>query len=145
MIRPPESPYAGRPDTPLTETGRAQADQLSAIVSRRAFDLVLTTPLHCARETCERFCLVDATSLDDRLLERDCGVYVGRTTADIRVSPPEWSIWTCPVTDGESLRAIEARADPLLWTISTLGFERDHRVTRQLNEGCHLYPIESGT
>ena len=145
MTRPPESPHAGRTDIPLTETGRAQADQLSAVVSRRAFNLVLTIPLQRARETCERFCLADSASLDDRFMEWDYCVYEGRTTADIRESLPEWAIWTYPVTDVESLRTFEARVDPLLQTISTLGSERDNRMIRHWNEGRHLYPLESGT
>ena len=103
--------HTGRTAIELTEEGRVRARAIGRHLSGRTFDLVLTSPMGRARETCELAGLGAAALVDDNLLEWDYGVYEGLTTADIRATKdPHWSVWLSPVTGGESLEQVYARA-----------------------------------
>jgi len=103
--------HTGRTDIPLTDLGRRQADALGEMLSGTEFALVLSSPLSRAWETMDRAgYAADAVATGD-LLEWDYGVYEGRRTTDIRTEIPDWSVWTHPIDDGESLEEIGARAD----------------------------------
>ena len=45
--------YTGVTDVPLTENGRGLAKLLQPVLAKETFALVLTSPLHRARKTCE--------------------------------------------------------------------------------------------
>jgi probable phosphoglycerate mutase len=175
--------HTGRTDIPLTEIGRRQADQLASMLHDRVFALAISSPLERARATAERACLDVAVEISDDLLEWDYGIYEGVTTDAVRRDIPDWSVWTHPIIDGETLDEVGHRADSVIervlragstvlfahghflrilaarWlgqspetgrllaldtaTISALGFERENRVIRRWNEGCHLRGIES--
>ena len=102
--------HTGRTDVPLTSAGREQAKALGRYLAGRAFALVLTSPLGRARETCRLAGYGDVVEVIDDLREWDYGIYEGRTTAEIRTEQPDWSIWTAPVPQGESLDQVAARA-----------------------------------
>jgi probable phosphoglycerate mutase len=102
--------HTGRTDVPLTAAGRRQAEALGRYLAGRRFALVLTSPLDRARETCRLAGYEAAARTSDDLCEWDYGIYEGRTTADIRVAEPEWSIWTSPVAEGETVDAVGVRA-----------------------------------
>ena len=51
---------------------------------------------------------------DDDLLEWDYGADEGRTTADIRVGRPGWSIWDDGPDGGESIDDVGARVDRVI-------------------------------
>jgi probable phosphoglycerate mutase len=102
--------HTGRTDIPLTAAGRHQAKALGRHLAGRAFALVLTSPLVRARETCWLAGYGEVAELTHELLEWDYGIYEGRTTPDIREKEPEWSIWTGPVPQGESVEQVGARA-----------------------------------
>jgi broad specificity phosphatase PhoE len=49
-----ERRIAGHNDSPLTDTGRAQADACAALLLDKQIDLILTSPLMRAKDTAER-------------------------------------------------------------------------------------------
>lgn len=102
--------HTGRTDIPLTATGEEQGRALGRHLAGRRFALVLTSPLARARETCRLAGFADVAQVSDDLLEWNYGVYEGRTTAAIRVEQPGWSIWTTPVSEGESVEQVGERA-----------------------------------
>ncbi|BDC50752.1 phosphoglycerate mutase [Bryobacterales bacterium F-183] len=102
--------HTGRTDIPLTEEGRRRARLLGSYLSRYTFQMVLTSPLSRARETCELAGFGDVAQADPNLLEWDYGVYEGRTTMDIRATDPSWSVWLSPITNGETLEQVGERA-----------------------------------
>ena len=53
-------------------------------------------------------------------MEWDYGVYEGRTTNEIRRSIPGWSVWSHPMTGGESIDDVGARADRVIERVTAL-------------------------
>ena len=106
--------HTGRTDVPLTETGREQARTLGRRLGLHAFALVLTSPLARAAETTALAGFGDAAIVDADLREWDYGALEGRLTADIRVDYPDWSIWTGPWPEGETVEQVGARADRVI-------------------------------
>lgn len=103
--------HTGRTDMPLTPHGMRQGEMLGRRIARRRFALVLTSPLLRARETCRLAgCLAEAR-IDPDLVEWDYGALEGRTSADIRMEFPGWTIWTGPWPSGETPQEVGARAD----------------------------------
>lgn len=103
--------HTGRTDVPLTDLGRRQADALGEMLSGTEFALVLSSPLIRAWETMDRAGYAAVVVATGDLLEWDYGVYEGRRTTDIRTEIPDWSVWTHPIDDGESLEEVGSRAD----------------------------------
>jgi probable phosphoglycerate mutase len=58
--------------------------------------------------------------MTDDLLEWDYGIYEGKTTPEIRVDQPGWSIWTTTVPRGESIEQVGCRAQRLIQCLSTI-------------------------
>ena len=102
--------HTGRTDVLLTPAGRLQAEALGRQLRGRSFALVLTSPLGRARETCRLAGYGSIAQVMDDLREWDYGIYEGRTTAAIRSVEPNWTIWTHPVPEGESVDQVGARA-----------------------------------
>jgi broad specificity phosphatase PhoE len=102
--------HTGRTDIPLTDLGRCQAETLAERLAGQTFDLVLTSPLSRALETCRLAGYGDEARLSDDLREWDYGDYEGRTTPDIRGEIPDWTIWTSNPPDGETIRQVAERA-----------------------------------
>lgn len=102
--------HTGRTDVPLTELGREQARALGAQLAGRQFDVVLTSPLSRAAESC-RLAGFGAAEVRDDLTEWDYGAYEGRTAADIREERRGWNLWRDGVPDGESAEDVGARVE----------------------------------
>jgi broad specificity phosphatase PhoE len=102
--------HTGRTDIALTERGRDQARALAKPLAAQRFGAVLASPMARAIETCRLAGLGARMIVSADLREWDYGVYEGRTTADIRKSEPDWSVWQSPIPQGESLAQIETRA-----------------------------------
>lgn len=102
--------HTGVTDIELTVAGRAAAKELAGALAGTDFDRVWTSPLQRARHTAELTGFA-AAELDPDLVEWDYGDYEGQTTATIRQSDPEWTIWTHGAPDGESVAAMSARMD----------------------------------
>ena len=106
--------HTGRTDVPLTERGRRQAEAIRAVLGERRFELVLTSPLERAAETCRLAGYGDLAVRSADLVEWDYGAYEGRTTTDIRTERPGWTLWRDGVPDGETPAAVGVRADRVL-------------------------------
>jgi broad specificity phosphatase PhoE len=106
--------HTGRTDIALTDHGREQARTLRPVLAAQAFDLVLCSPMSRARDTCMEAGLGAQAEVEPRLSEWNYGIYEGRKTKDIRDEVPDWSVWTSPIPEGESIGEIQARAESLI-------------------------------
>src|SRR5689334_15669968 len=117
--------HTGRTDIPLNEEGRRLAAELQPVLaglSGIGDALVLTSPLRRARETCALAGLGDRAAVDPDLVEWDYGAAEGRTTHEMRVSQPGWTVWEDDPVGGETVDEVGRRADRLL--------DRIHAETR---------------
>ena len=106
--------HTGRTDIPLTDRGRAEAQALRDRLAGWELTAVLTSPLQRAMETA-RLCGLDGiATVDDDLREWDYGDFEGRTTAEIRETLPDWTVWRGPCPGGESADDVGERADRVL-------------------------------
>jgi broad specificity phosphatase PhoE len=106
--------HTGRTDIPLAPEGERQAMALRQSLAGRRFTLTLCSPLLRARETCRLAGYGDAADTTDELLEWDYGIYEGKTTQEIRMEQPDWSIWTTSVPQGESIEQVGRRAQRVI-------------------------------
>jgi probable phosphoglycerate mutase len=101
-------------DVPLLESGRRNAEQIRDHLAGREFALVLTSPRARARDTAELAGYGDRAEVDEDLVEVDYGEYEGRTTPEIRVEHPGWSVWEHGSPGGETVDDVGARADRVI-------------------------------
>ncbi|MGC0364876.1 broad specificity phosphatase PhoE [Rhodococcus sp. 27YEA15] len=118
--------HTGRTDVPLTALGERQA----SITGERVADLELRDPLVLTspRERARRTGLLAGLSEErswEALAEWDYGDYEGLTTAQIRETVPEWTVWTHPCPGGEQADQIHARTDMVLSLVRSQLPERD--------------------
>jgi len=113
--------HTGRTDVPLTESGRREAEALRAELGAWRFELVLTSPLARASETCRLAGLGDVAIVSDDLLEWDYGAYEGRTTKDIREERPGWSLWRDGAPGGETPAKVGERIDRVVARLREAG------------------------
>ena len=106
--------HTGRTDVPLTDEGRRQSERVGETLRGRRFALVLASPLQRAAETCRLAGLGDDAAFRDELMEWDYGEYEGRTTAEIRVDVPGWSLWRDGVPGGETAADVGRRVDGVI-------------------------------
>ncbi len=106
--------HTGRTDLPLLSEGEEEARRLAPLLASRPFDAVLVSPLQRARRTCELAGLGTRAEVCDDLREWDYGAYEGITTAEIRRTVPDWTVWTHPCPDGESAADVQERCQRLI-------------------------------
>jgi probable phosphoglycerate mutase len=106
--------HTGRTNLPLTENGKRQALAVRDELAGRAFALVLVSPLDRARETCRLAGYADHAIVDPNLAEWWYGSYEGRTSAQIQVERPGWTIWDDGPLGGETIDEVAARADSVI-------------------------------
>jgi len=106
--------HTGLTDLPLTDRGRSAARAVAPALRRQSFAAVLTSPLQRAQETCELAGLGDGALVVDDLREWEYGDYEGLTTATIRESRPDWTVWRDGCPGGESAADVGARADRVI-------------------------------
>lgn len=114
--------HTGRTDIALTAVGRERAVGLGSLIAQLVDPASLhvrTSPLGRAVETC-RLAGFDSPTVDHDLTEWDYGDFEGTRTVDIRETVPGWSVWTHPVTHGESLADVGERADRVLQRIRVI-------------------------
>lgn len=102
--------HTGNTDLELTENGMRQAEQLKKRLSPLSFDHVFSSPLKRAKKTAE-ICGYANPSLMDELREWDYGDYEGLTSDEIHQKNPTWNLFKEGAPGGDSLEAIEKRAD----------------------------------
>jgi broad specificity phosphatase PhoE len=112
--------HTGSTDIPLTDRGREQAAALGAALRDRRFELVLTSPLERAWETCRLAGFGDVVQPREGLVEWDYGAYEGRTTPEIREERPGWTLWRDGVPGGETDDQVGARTDRVIDELRSL-------------------------
>jgi broad specificity phosphatase PhoE len=106
--------HTGRTDIPLTELGREQAVAAGERLAGRPFSLVVSSPLSRALDTARLAGFSDQVVTSDDLLEWDYGADEGRTTPEIRLERPGWTIWGDGPKDGETIRHVGTRVDQVI-------------------------------
>ena len=104
--------HTGRTDLLLTPAGEARARALGEALRAREFALVLSSPLRRALDTARLAGF--EPQVREELAEWDYGEYEGLTTAQIRETVPDWTIWRDGALGGESAAELGARADRVL-------------------------------
>ena len=105
-------------DLPLTPVGEQEASALGRLLKVQRFDLVKASPRQRALRTAQLAGF--EPEVDDDLVEWDYGDFEGRTTPEIRLSNPGWSVWDSPWPKGETLEQVAERADRVVQKILTL-------------------------
>lgn len=108
-----------------------QASAVAAKLVGHRFGLVLSSPLSRALETARLAGFGKRVETVDDLAEWDYGADEGRTTAEIRVERPGWSIWEAGPSGGESIADVAARVDRVIARVrdhagDTLAFAHAH-------------------
>lgn len=106
--------HTGTSDIPLTDNGRQVARRWQPVAATRTFDLVLTSPLQRARETCALAGLGAHAETDPDLTEWNYGAYEGLTPTEIRARQPGWMIFRDGCPGGESAEQVGARVDRVI-------------------------------
>jgi probable phosphoglycerate mutase len=109
--------HTGRTDIPLLEEGCRQAEAAGEFLRAEGldhFDLVLTSPLRRASETCALAGFGVRAEADPDLVEWDYGEYEGLTTPEIRERVPGWTLWDNGVPGGERVSEVGRRADRVI-------------------------------
>ena len=140
--------HTGFTDIPLTENGKKQAEKLKNALLGISFDIVLTSPLQRARETCNLVGLTKQAEVCDDLREWNYGKYEGLTSEEIAKIDPKWKLFSHGAPSGESLDDILQRADRILEKIvETSGnvaiFSSGHISRALIARWLHL-PVQEG-
>ncbi|WP_086818985.1 acid phosphatase [Allokutzneria sp. NRRL B-24872] len=113
--------HTGRTDIPLTSEGKQQAVAAGRVLARlRGTEkpaLLLSSPRERATRTAELAGLGTPDDVTEDLAEWDYGDYEGLTTAQIRETVEDWTVWTHPCPNGETADDVTARADKVLTKI----------------------------
>ena len=106
--------HTGRTDIELTDKGRSVAKLLAPVLQGYDFDLVLTSPLRRARETCELAGLGQRADIESDLREWDYGEYEGLTPQQIRAKVSDWLVFRDGCPGGESPKQVADRVDRVI-------------------------------
>ena len=133
-------------DLPLTERGMEQARALASRLTGHEFALVISSPRARARLTAELAGFPDA-DVDDDLVEWFYGRYEGVSTAEIRLTVPNWTVWSHPTPEGETADEVGARVDRVLERAESAGgdvliFAHAHALRVLTARWLRLPPLE---
>ena len=106
--------HTGNTDIPLLAEGEEQARRLAPALAGRPFVAVLTSPLQRARRTCDLAGLGAQASPCAELREWVYGTYEGLTTAEIRQTVPNWTVWSHGCPQGDTAETVQARCDAVI-------------------------------
>jgi probable phosphoglycerate mutase len=106
--------HTGTTDIPLTDNGRRLAEKMRPFLAAEAFALVLCSPLHRARETCELAGLGDQAVIDPDLVEWNYGQYEGMPPKQIQEMALGWLIFRDGCPGGEAPEHVGARVDRVI-------------------------------
>jgi probable phosphoglycerate mutase len=113
--------HTGTTDIPLTDRGRDAARGLGEKLRGETFDLVLTSPLARARDTCTLAGFGDTAVSTPDLAEWNYGDYEGLTTEEIREQVPDWTVFADGCPGGEVAADVGARVDRVIETVRSRG------------------------
>lgn len=106
--------HTGTTDIPLTEKGKEDAMKLKRELQDVSFQLILSSPMQRAFNTCELAGFAKQARLDPDLVEWNYGEYEGLTTKQIWKNDPHWEIFAQGAPGGESVADVGARATHIL-------------------------------
>jgi probable phosphoglycerate mutase len=106
--------HTGTTDVSLTANGKKVARRLEPVLAGEIFEVVLTSPLRRARQTCELAGLGERVQIERDLMEWDYGDYEGLTPAEIQARAPGWMLFVDGCPGGESPEQIGARVDRVI-------------------------------
>ncbi len=106
--------HTGNTDLPLLPQGEAEARGLAPVLAQHRFTAVFSSPLQRARRTCELAGLGEQAQIEPNLKEWDYGDYEGLTTAVIRESVPDWTVFSHPCPGGESSDQVQQRCERVI-------------------------------
>ena len=112
--------HTGSTDIPLTADGEDEARALIPWLRHVQFGLVLTSPLHRARRTCELVGLGRQAEIEPDLAEWNYGDYEGKLSSDIRQERPDWNVFRDGCPHGEMPAQVCDRADRLIARLCTM-------------------------
>lgn len=112
--------HTGNTDIPLLPDGEEEAMALAPLLAAEHFAHVWTSPLQRARRTCELAGLAGQAEVMEGLKEWDYGTYEGITTAEIRQTVPEWSLWSHGCPQGEDAAAVTRRCEAVIEQVITV-------------------------
>jgi probable phosphoglycerate mutase len=98
----------------LTEHGMEQARALAPVLAKHSFDLVLTSPRQRAQVTAQLAGVHGEALIEPNLQEWNYGDFEALSTPEIQATHPGWSVWHDPITGGESLDQVAARAQAVI-------------------------------
>jgi glucosyl-3-phosphoglycerate phosphatase len=115
-----ERRFQGQSDSPLDETGKAQADSAARLLAALSPDLIVSSDLSRAASTAAPLARLTglAVVLDKDLRERHGGCWEGLTDTEIRDRYPDaHATWTPP--DGEPVAVVADRVAAALQRTAT--------------------------
>ncbi len=107
-------------DIPLTDQGKEEAKKIKGELQGISFQLILSSPMQRAFNTCELAGLSKQAKLDPDLVEWNYGGYEGLTTKQIWKTDPHWEIFTHGAPGGESVADVGARATRVLAKLQSI-------------------------
>jgi broad specificity phosphatase PhoE len=141
--------HTGRSDVPLTDRGREEALETARTLEGWNLVRAYCSPLVRARETAEIVDPACGIVIDRNLLEWDYGEFEGETTPEARERIPAWSVWTHPITGGESYDEVGQRADEFLRRLdaelpsgNAVVFAHGHLLAILIARWCGLPAVE---
>jgi broad specificity phosphatase PhoE len=143
--------HTGRSNIALTDRGRDEARDAARTLAGWNIGRAWSSPLDRARETAEIVSPACGVTLDDDLVEWDYGDFEGETTPESRRRIPGWSVWTHPITGGESVEQVGERADRFLARFDTemgasganaVVFAHGHFLAILIARWCGLAAVE---
>ncbi len=117
--------HTGSTDLPLLPEGEAESRALGPVLSQQTFAAVFSSPLQRAQRTCELAGLGDQMQIFDDIIEWNYGDYEGITTATIRETVPDWTVWSHGCPKGENAQQVEVRCANAISTALAVPGEGD--------------------
>ena len=117
--------HTGSTDLPLLPEGEAEARALGPVLSQQQFAAVFSSPLQRAQRTCALAGLGDRMQICDDIIEWNYGDYEGITTATIRETVPDWTVWSHGCPKGENAQQVEVRCANAISTALAVPGEGD--------------------
>ena len=117
--------HTGSTDLPLLPEGEAEARALGPVLSQQTFAAVFSSPLQRAQRTCELAGFGDQMQICDDIIEWNYGDYEGITTATIRETVPDWTVWSHGCPKGENAQQVEVRCANAISTALAVPGEGD--------------------